>query len=238
MRFSSIPHFQVKNLLQCFGGSPFTNLVMGRGGDTSSEQVSQEEEVINVQSKHHIQHWFHKTAHCRAACHHKISLVNWSHGILVLLCVGHRLTIKIRVGNAGKQKSKRAVLPRGGSKQCMLKGKPDSFAAPFPIQPRKQCFWENHSNNVALPHWYHIHCSSFSNTSAPQEQTNNSPQPKQEKHYTHLSCQRKCPLYSEIKKFIIFWKICTLIMLLKDFIMWSFFICKAVFLFQSQAQTT
>lgn len=31
MRFSSVPHLQVKNLLQGFGGSPFTNLEMGTG---------------------------------------------------------------------------------------------------------------------------------------------------------------------------------------------------------------
>lgn len=30
MRFSSVPHFQIKNLLQCFRGPPFTNLMMGR----------------------------------------------------------------------------------------------------------------------------------------------------------------------------------------------------------------
>lgn len=107
MRFSSVPHFQVKNLLQRFRGSPFTNLVMGRWGDTSSELFSQQEEVIKVQAKHHTQHWFHWTAHCRAARHQKISLVNWFHRILDLLCLRHCLTIKIWVVNAGRQKSKR-----------------------------------------------------------------------------------------------------------------------------------
>lgn len=71
MTFSSVPHFQVKNLLKRFGGLPFTDLVMGSRADTISEQLSQEQEVIEVQSNLPVQHCFHKTSHGRAACHQK-----------------------------------------------------------------------------------------------------------------------------------------------------------------------
>lgn len=57
MTFSSVPHFQVKNLLKLFRGLPFTDLVMGSKADTISEQLSQEQEVIEVQSNHLTQNF-------------------------------------------------------------------------------------------------------------------------------------------------------------------------------------
>lgn len=95
MTFSSVPHFQVKNLLKLFRGLPFTDLVMGSRADTISEQLSQEQKVIEVQSKHPGQHCFHKTSHARAVCHQKTYPVNWPHGMLVLSCLGQHSSINI-----------------------------------------------------------------------------------------------------------------------------------------------
>lgn len=106
MAFSGVPHFQVKNLLKHFGSLPFADLVMGSRADTISEQLSQEQEVIEVQGSHPVQHCFHKTSHGRAACHQKIYPLNWTHGMFVLSCLGQRSTINIRVGNTERQKRK------------------------------------------------------------------------------------------------------------------------------------
>lgn len=107
MTFSSVPHFQVKNLLKLFRGLPFTDLAMGSKADTISEQLSQEQEVIEVQSNHLIQQGFHKISHGRAACHQKIYPVNWPHRMLVLSYLGQHSSINIRVGNVERQKRKR-----------------------------------------------------------------------------------------------------------------------------------
>lgn len=134
------------------------------------------------------------------------------------------------------------VLPRGGSKQFLARGKHDLFPAPLPIQPLKKGFCESCSNFMMLT----FHSSTPSTVLPPlpvppRSNQINPPTPNKKNPalFCHLKESDHCTLRlkKKKKKFIIFWQIRMPIMLLKGFIVSSLLICKAVFLFQSQTQT-